>query len=60
MEGIILISLIPYINMMLMIAYMYKGPQGTENSYGKFGSLVKYYYYYNYDYIMIIFYYFYH
>ena len=26
--------------MMLMIAYMYKGPQGTENSYGKFGSLV--------------------
>ena len=31
---------------------------GTENSYGKFGSLVKYYYYYDkhyyYDYIMII------
>ena len=58
MEGFILISLISYIDMTLLIVYMYKGP--TENSHGKFGSLVKYYYYYGKHYYYYYYYYYYY
>ena len=65
MEGIILISLISYIDMMLMIVYMYKGPGHWKLLWQVWlprQILLLLYYdkHYYYDYIMIIFYYFYH